>query len=222
MSINVGSTDRTTVRRAPKKTVNDIDTVRAILDAGLVAHVACVIDGQPYIMPVGYARDGDRVLFHGSSASRLFKALADGQPTCFEVTLLDGLVLARSAFESSMNYRSVIALGTCTVLEGREKEEALLRITDHLLPGRTAHARITAPQENKATMMLALDLNECSCKVSNKFPEDDPDDLVDIRYSNIWAGIVPMKEVFGEPIPDPLTVEKGIDTPDYVKAWTRG
>lgn len=222
MTINVGSTDRTKVRRAPQKTVNDDQTVRDILDAGLVAHVACVIDGQPYVMPVGYARDGDRVIFHGSSASRLFKALAAGQPTCFEVTLLDGLVLARSAFESSMNYRSVIALGTCTVLEGKEKEVALLRITDHLLPGRTSHARVTAPQEDKATIMLALNLNECSCKVSDKFPEDDPDDLVDLRYSNIWAGIVPIKEVFGDPIPDPLTVEKGIETPDYVKDWTRG
>ena len=221
MSNPVGATDRTKVRRAPGKTVNEREVVNAILDAGLVAHVACVVDGQPYVMPVGYARVDDKVIFHGSSASRLFKALAAGQPTCFTVTLLDGLVLARSAFESSMNYRCVIALGTCEVLEGTSKEQALLDITEHLLPGRTAHARVTAPQEDKATLMLALDLNEVSCKVSDKFPEEDPDDLVDIRYSNIWAGIVPMKEVFGEPIPDPLTVEKGIPTPDYVKTWER-
>ncbi len=221
MSNPVGATDRTKVRRAPGKTVNERDVVNAILDAGLVAHVACVVDGQPYVMPVGYARVEDKVIFHGSSASRLFKALAAGQPTCFTVTLLDGLVLARSAFESSMNYRCVIALGTCEVLEGTAKEKALLDITEHLLPGRTAHARVTAPQEDKATLMLALNLNEVSCKVSDKFPEEDPDDLVDIRYSNIWAGIVPMKEVFGEPIPDPLTVEKGIPTPDYITTWER-
>ena len=221
MNNPVGATDRTSVRRAPSKTVNDREIVNAILDAGLVAHVACVVDGQPFVMPVGYARVGDRVLIHGSTASRLFKALASGQPTCFTVTLLDGLVLARSAFESSMNYRCVIALGICEVLEGKEKEQALLDITEHLLPGRTAQARITAPKEDKATMMLALDLNEVSCKVSDKFPEDDPEDLVDIRYSNIWAGYVPMKEVFGEPVADPLTVEKGIPVPDYVKNWTR-
>ena len=221
MTHNVGATDRTKVRRAPQKTVTERDTVNAILDAGLVAHVSCVIDGQPFVMPVGYARDGDRVLIHGSSASRLFKALAAGQPTCFTVTLLDGLVLARSAFESSMNYRCVIALGVCEVLEGDAKEAALLHITDHLLPGRTAHARVSAPQESKATYMLALPLNEVSCKVSEKFPEDDPDDLKDPIYSNIWAGYVPIKEVFGDAVPDPLTVERGLDTPDYVAAWTR-
>jgi hypothetical protein len=217
----VGATSRTKVRRAPEKTVVDREIVNAILDAGLVAHVACLVDGQPFVMPVGYARDGDRVLIHGSAASRVFKALAAGQPTCLTVTLLDGIVLARSAFESSMNYRCVIALGVCEVLEGDEKEAALLRITDYLLPGRTAHARVSAPKESKATLMLALQLTEVSCKVSENFSEDDPDDLVDPIYSNIWAGYVPLKEVLGEPVPDPLTLEKGLPVPKYIKDWSR-
>lgn len=221
MQNSVGATDRTAVRRFPEKAVTDRARVNAILDAGLVAHVSCVVDGQPFVIPVGYARNGDRVLFHGSTASRLFKNLATGQPCCLTVTLLDGMVLARSAFESSMNYRCVIALGSCEVLEGEEKEAALIRITDHLLPGRTDHARKAAPKESKATLMLALNLDEVSCKVSEGDPDDVPSDLVDPIYSNIWAGYVPMNEVFGEPVPDPLTIEKNIPIPEYLKKWKR-
>ena len=221
MQNSVGATDRTAVRRFPEKAVTDRTTVNAILDAGLVAHVSCVVDGQPFVMPVGYARDGDRVLFHGSTASRLFKNLAAGQPCCLTVTLLDGVVLARSAFESSMNYRCVIALGSCEVLEGDEKAAALLRITDHLLPGRTDQARKAAPKESKATLMLALNLDEVSCKVSEGDPDDAPSDLVDPIYSNIWAGYVPLSEVFGEPVSDPLTIEKNIPIPEYIKKWKR-
>ena len=221
MTSPVGATDRTSVRRFPEKAVTERETVNNILDAGLVAHVSCVVDGQPFVMPVGYARDGDRVLFHGSTASRLFKTLATGQACCFTVTLLDGMVLARSAFESSMNYRCVIALGACEVLEGDEKEKALLRITDHLLPGRTDEARKAAPKESKATLMVALNLDEVSCKISAGDPDDVPSDLTDPIYSNIWAGYVPMREVFEEPVSDPLTREKNIPIPDYIKKWKR-
>ena len=221
MTTSVAGTPRTTEHRVPKTAVTEVQAVYDILDAGLVAHVACVVDGQPYVLPVGYARDGDRVLFHGSAASRLFRVLAAGQPTCFEVTLLDGLVLARSAFESSMNYRSVMALGTCVVLEGQKKEDALLRITEHLLPGRDGDARRTTPKESAATTVLALSLAECSCKVSDKHPEDDPADLVDPHHGNVWAGYVPIREVFGEPVADPQTVERNIPVPDYVRAWSR-
>ena len=221
MTNPVGATGRTSVRRFPEKAVKDLAAVHAILDAGLVAHVSCVVDGQPFVMPVGYARDGDRVYFHGSTASRLFKTLATGQPCCFTVTLLDGMVLARSAFESSMNYRCVIALGTCEVLEGEEKEAALIRITDHLLPGRTDHARKAAPKESKATLMVAMNLDEVSCKISAGDPDDVPSDLTDPIYSNIWAGYVPMREVFEEPVSDPLTSEKNIPIPDYIKKWKR-
>lgn len=209
-----GSTERTRVRRLPEKAVNDRDVLYAILDAGLVGHLAVVEGGQPFVLPVGYARDGDRVLMHGSSGSRLFRILAAGAPTCFTVTLLDGLVLARSAFESSMNYRGVMALGRCVELTGEEKDEALRRISDHLLPGRWDDIRPPSRKELAATYVLALDLDEVSVKVSEGGPEDAEEDL----FRPTWAGHVPLREVAGRPVPasdnrDPL--------PDYVLEWRR-
>ena len=214
-----GSTPRTRVKRIPEKAVTDRDVAYAILDAGLVAHVAVVTDDQPYVVPVGYARCGDEVIFHGSSASRLFRTLATGQPTCLTVTLLDGLVLARSLFESSMHYRTVMALGTCRQLEGDEEVQALLDLSEVLMPGRAAEARHPAPQELKATITLALPLDEISVKVGEGPPEDVPEDLVDPAYSAIWAGWVPITESFGEPVPDELAA--GIPVPDYVTRWRR-
>ena len=149
-----GSTARTRVRRLPDKAVTDRDTAYSILDSGLVAHVAVVTGGQPYVVPVGYARIADEVVFHGSSASRLFTTLATGAPTCLTVTLLDGMVLARSLFESSMHYRTVMALGSCRLLEGDEEVRALLELSEQLMPGRTTEARHPAPQELKATITL--------------------------------------------------------------------
>jgi uncharacterized protein len=212
-----GSTDRTTVRRLAEKTVNDRATGYAILDAGFVAHVS-VADptGQPYVVPVGYARDGDRVLFHGSTGSRLFRGLADGQPTCLTVTLLDGMVLARSTFESSMQYRGVMALGRCTVLEGADKDHALEVITEHLLPGRWSEARHPNRKELAATLVLALPLDEMSVKVADGPPEDEDDDIA----RPIWAGVVPLREAFGEPVPAPDLVEP-YPVPEYVKTWNR-
>lgn len=217
MPINVGSTKRTELRRVPKKEVLDSQAVKSILDESLFGNLACIVDGQPYIMPVGFARHEDQILIHGSSASRLLKALAQGQPTCFSTTILDGLVVARSAMNSSMNYRSVMALGVCRELEGEEKFRALDLIMERLLPGRTKDARPTSPKEEKATTVLALDLAECSCKIGSKYPEDDPEDLVDEVYGEIWAGIIPIKEVFGQPIPDPQTLKKRIPLPEYFK-----
>lgn len=212
-----GSTERTTVRRLAEKTVNDRATAYAILDAGFVAHLAVVDDqGQPYVVPVGYARDGDRVLFHGSTGSRLFRGLADGRPTCLTVTLLDGLVLARSTFESSMQYRGVMVLGGCTVLEGADKDLALEVITEHLLPGRWSEARHPNKKELAATLVLSLPLDEISVKVSDGPPEDEEDDLT----RPIWAGVVPLRESFGEPVPAPDLVGD-FPVPDYVKAWRR-
>jgi nitroimidazol reductase NimA-like FMN-containing flavoprotein (pyridoxamine 5'-phosphate oxidase superfamily) len=212
-----GSTDRTTIRRLPEKTVNDRATGYAILDAGFVAHVSVLGDGgQPYVVPVGYARDGDRVLFHGSTGSRLFRGLADGQPTCLTVTLLDGMVLARSTFESSMQYRGVMVLGTCTVLEGTDKDHALEVITEHLLPGRWTEARHPNKKELAATLVLALPLAEMSVKVSEGPPDDEDDDVA----RPIWAGTVPIVEAFGAPVPAPDLLEPH-PVPDYVKAWSR-
>lgn len=214
-----GSTPRTRVKRLPDKAVTDRSTAYAILDAGLVAHVAVVTDGQPYVVPVGYARVGDDVIFHGSSASRLFTTLATGTPTCLTVTLMDGLVLARSLFESSMHYRTVMAIGTCRRLEGEEEVRALLDLSERLMPGRTSEARHPAPQELKATITLALPLDEISVKVGDGPPDDVDSDLVDPVYSRIWAGWVPITESFGEPVADELA--EGIPVPDYVTRWRR-
>jgi uncharacterized protein len=210
-----GSSERTRVRRIPEKAVADRGVLEAILDAGLVAHVGIVDDGQPYVVPVAYARDGDRLLFHGSTGSRLFRSLADGARTCVTVTLLDGLVLARSAFESSMNYRGVMALGSCTVLEGAERDDALRRISDHLLPGRWDDIRPPSRKELAATLVLALPLDEVSVKVSAGGPDDDPQDV----DRPVWAGRVPLREVFGDPQPDEAGAAHPV--PAYLERWTR-
>jgi nitroimidazol reductase NimA-like FMN-containing flavoprotein (pyridoxamine 5'-phosphate oxidase superfamily) len=212
-----GSTPRTRVRRLATKTVRDTGVLYAILDAGLVAHVAVTgPEGQPFVVPVGYARDGHRVLFHGSTGSRLFRGLAEGAPTCLTVTLLDGLVLARSTFESSMNYRSVLVLGSCSVLRAGEKLAALELITHHLLPGRWAEARHPSRKEVAATTVLALPLTETSVKVSAGPPDDQEDDI----KLPVWAGTVPITERFGTPVAAP-DLEFDLPVPTYVKRWTR-
>lgn len=214
-----GASDRTRIRRLPGKAVADREVAYAILDAGLVAHVAVVEDEQPFVLPVGYARRDDEVLIHGSSGSRLFRALADGAHTCLTVTLLDGLVLARSAFESSMHYRSVMVLGRARRLEGDDEFDALRVLTEHLLPGRWSEARQPSRKERAATMTLALPLDEISVKVSAGAPDDDPDDLVDPVYSAVWAGTVPILSTFGEPRTDEHT-PPGTPIPDYVRGWS--
>ncbi len=210
-----GSTERTRVRRLADKTVVDRNVLNAILDAGLVAHVAVITDGQPYVVSVAYARDGDRVLFHGSTGSRLFRGLATGDSTCLTVTLIDGLVLARSAFESSINYRSVMVLGSCVVLEGDEKDRALRVISDHLLPDRWDDIRPPTKKETAATLVLALSLEECSVKVGEGGPEEAEGD----ETWPAWGGHVPIREVLGEPVPDELVTDQPV--PDYVRKWTR-
>lgn len=208
---------RTAVRRLPEKQVHDRAALDAVLDAGLVAHVAVHDDdGQPYVLPVAHARDGDRVLFHGSTASRLFRALGEGVPTCLTVTLLDGLVVARSVFESSMHYRSAMVLGAATVLEGDEQLRGLERVSEHLMPGRWADARQPSRKELSATLVLALPLVEWSVKVSDGPPDDAADDLA----LPVWAGVLPLHEQYGEPTPAP-DLRDGLDVPGYVRDWSR-
>ena len=220
MSVAPGSTDRTRIRRIPDRAVTEVDAVHAVLDAGLVAHLAVVDDGQPFVLPVGYARRGDEVIFHGSTGSRLMRALAAGQPTCLTVTLLDGLVLARSAFESSMNYRSVMVLGIARQLSGDDELDALRCVCDHLLPGRWADIRPPKAKERLATLTLALALSECSVKIRAGGPEDDPDDLADPTYAAVWGGHIPIIESFGTPGPDEHCAET-TRVPLYVRAWHR-
>lgn len=212
-----GSTPRTKLRRIPEKAVREREALNAVLDAGVVAHLAVTDDaGQPYIVPVGYARDGDRVLFHGSTGSRLFRGLAHGQQTCLTVTLLDGFVLARSTFESSMHYRGVMVLGVCEKVTGKDKMPALETITHHLLPGRWADARHPNKKELAATMVLSLSLDEASVKISAGPPDDVPED-VDMP---IWAGVVPLREVLGTPVDAP-DLRQPYPVPEYVKNWRR-
>ena len=210
-------TDRTAVRRLPEKQVRDRSVLDAVLDAGRVAHVAVRDpDGQPYVLPVAYARDGDAVLFHGSTGSRLFRSLADGAPTCLTVTLLDGLVAARSVFESSMHYRSAMVLGTATELVGEAALAGLERVSEHLMPGRWADARQPNRKELAATLVLSLPLAEWSVKISDSPPADEEEDL-DLP---VWAGVLPLHEVAGEPVPAPdLRGEPPL--PSYVDRWAR-
>jgi nitroimidazol reductase NimA-like FMN-containing flavoprotein (pyridoxamine 5'-phosphate oxidase superfamily) len=208
-------TDRTTVRRLPEKQVRDRPVLDAVLDAGRVAHVAVRDeDGQPYVVPVAYARDGDTVLFHGSTASRLFRGLAEGAPTCLTVTLLDGLVAARSVFESSMHYRSAMVLGTAHVLTGDDKLHALQQVSEHLMPGRWADARQPNRKELAATLVLSLPLDEWSVKVSDSPPDDAAEDL-DLP---VWAGVLPLREVAGDPVPAP-DLRGAPPLPAYVGEW---
>jgi len=192
-------TPRTQVRRLPKRGVYERDAINAILDEGFLCHLGFAVEGQTYVIPTGYARSGDQVYVHGSAASRMLRELISATPMCLTVTLLDGVVLARSAFHHSMNYRSVVVLGEARqVTEREEKLEALRCFTSHVLPGRWDEVRLPTDQELKATSVIALPLNEASAKVRSGPPVDDePDYALDI-----WAGIIPMRLVAGNPTPD--------------------
>ncbi len=211
------STARTRVRRLPAKQIEDRAVLDAVLDAGRVAHVAVLDDdARPYVLPVGYARAGDSVLFHGSTASRLFRSLSAGASTCLTVTLYDGLVLARSTFESSMHYRCAMVLGRAHQLDGRAKLRALETLTEHLMPGRWAEARHPNRKELAATLVLELPLTEWSVKVSDGPPDDAVEDLT----RDVWAGVVPVHEAYGEPVPAP-DLRAGTEVPGYVLGWGR-
>lgn len=215
------SQSRTTVRRLPEKQVFSRDEAYAILDDGLVGSLGISVDGQPYVLPVAYARIKNRVVFHGSTGSRLFRHAATGAPLCMSVTLLDGLVAARSLFESSMHYRSVMVFGSASVLSGEEELEALLQLSEHLLPGRTVDARHPSKKERAGTMTLAIPIDEYSVKISSGDPADLPEDLVTPPYSDIWAGYVPLTMSPGTPVTDPH-VPPRTPVPDYVQQWGRG
>lgn len=208
------TTPRTKLTRAPQRGSHDTETLYAILDEALIGHVAFVTkEGGPAVIPTLIARDGDDLLIHGSNASRAVRALRAGQEACIEVTHVDGIVLARSAFHHSMNYRSAIVYGT--LQPAPDKERALEIFTEKLVPGRWAHVRRPDAQELKGTEVLTLPLTEGSSKVRGGPPADDePDYALDT-----WAGVIPISTVRGEPIPDPV-LERHIETPDHVKALT--
>ena len=208
---------RTTVKRLPKRGVYDKDAVYAILDEGLVCHVGFAVEGQPYVIPTAYVRIGDTLYVHGSAASRMLKSLADGIPVAVTVTLLDGLVLARSAFHHSMNYRSAVLLGTARLVEDAgEKARVMDAIVEHIVPGRGAEARSPNPNELKATSVLALPIEEGSAKVRTGPPIDDAEDM----GLPVWAGVLPLRLAAGEPVAD-LALAAGTPVPAYVSGYRR-
>jgi uncharacterized protein len=209
---------RARVRRLPKRGVYDRAQVEAVLDAGLVAHLGFEHDRQPYVIPTLHARVGDRVYVHGSAASRTLRELAAGIPACLTVTLVDGIVLARSVFEHSMNYRSVVVFGTAVaVTEREEKLAALEAFTEKLVPGRWAEARGPNRTELKATSVLRLPLDEASAKIRTGGPDDG--DTPDAELE-VWAGHLPLVVRALDPVPDPA-LRPGIPLPDALRDYRR-
>jgi uncharacterized protein len=205
------TTARTRVRRAPKRAAYDRATVEAILDEGLVCHLAFVHDGHPFCVPTLHARVGDVVYLHAATKAR-WATVAEA---CLTVTLVDGLVLARSAFHHSMNYRSATVVGPLrAVVSAREKLDALEAFTERLAPGRWDHVRPPSRQELKATAVLALPLEEASAKVRTGDPVDDDED----HALAVWAGVVPLRTQAGAPVPD-ARLAAGIGVPEHVRAW---
>jgi uncharacterized protein len=205
-------TERSRVRRIPKRGLYDRDTINAILDAHFLCQVAVVHQGVPHIIPTLYARDGDRVILHGSSKNHLLSALRDGAECCLSVTLLDGIVVARSAFHHSANYRSVTLYGQGQAITAPdERMRAFEVLTNYLLPGRWDECRPPNPTELKATLVIALPITEGSAKVRSGPPIDDEEDY----QSNYWAGLIPLETRALDPIPDPL-LKRGIEVPKNV------
>lgn len=205
-------TKRTRIKRLPKRAHYDRASVHAILDAGAIAHVGYLIDGEPYVTPTAYWRQGEHVYWHGSSASRAIRAMAAGSPVCLTVSHLDGLVMARSAFHHSVNYRSVMAFGTATLVEDRaHKLAALEDFVERLYPGRWAELRPVNAQELKATTVLFMDLREVAAKIRTGPPVDDEEDYA----LPIWAGVVPVTLATGAPVDDARNLP-GVKRPAYL------
>jgi len=210
-------TERTQVKRLPKRGKYDAETVYKILDEAFVCHVGFVVDGQPFVIPTNFGRVADTVYLHGSAASRMLRTLSGGIPVCVTVTLVDGLVLARSAFHHSVNYRSVVILGTAKLVEDpTEKMEALRLFTEHIMKGRWDEIRRPNEQELKGTIVLALPLEEVSAKVRVGGPVDDEED-----YSlPVWAGVLPLAQTKGTPLPD-TRLKEGTAVPQYITNYSR-
>jgi uncharacterized protein len=213
----IRQTTRTKLKRLPKRGHFDRDTINSILDEAFICHVGFVVDGQPYVIPTSYGRVKNDLYIHGSSASRMLRTLADGVATCVTVTIVDGLVLARSAFHHSINYRSVVVLGTAVlVTDADEKNRALEAITEHIVPGRWADVRWPNDLELKATSVLRLPINEASAKIRTGDPVDDEED----HDLNVWAGVIPLSTVAGTPIDD-TKLTPGIEPEAYITSYKR-
>jgi nitroimidazol reductase NimA-like FMN-containing flavoprotein (pyridoxamine 5'-phosphate oxidase superfamily) len=218
MRESMRTTAKTRLRRLPERGRFERDAIYQILDEGFVCHVGFTADGLPFVIPTAYARVGDRLMIHGSAASRMLRALAREAEVCVTVTLLDGLVLARSAFHHSMNYRSVVIFGGAQVVSDKqEKLEALRAFTEHVVPGRWKDVRRPSENELKATLVLSLDLDEASAKVREGPPVDDERDY----ELDVWAGVIPLRLTAGAPVDDEKLSE-GIAVPQYASIYKRG
>ena len=192
-------TARNKVKRIPDRGHYDSETLYSILDDGYICHMGFSVDGQPFVIPTLYGREDNKIYVHGATTSRMLKAIQDGIPVCLTVTHLDGLVLARSAFHHSMNYRSAVVFGTAKLVSEEEKNEALRIISENILKGRWEEARKPNAKELKATSVLALEIEEASSKIRTGPPGDEKEDY----ELPIWAGVIPMKYQYGEAIDDP-------------------
>ena len=212
---NTPHAERTRVRRHPERGVYEQETIAAILDEALYCHVGFTVNGQPYVLPTIHARVGNDLYIHGAAASRMLGAMAEGVPVCVTATLLDGLVLARSVFSHSMNYRSAVILGVAAdVADEAEKNAALEAIVEHVVPGRWREARHPSTVELRSTRVLKVPLDEASAKVRTGGPKDASDDL----RLPVWAGVIPLALVPGAPIPD-AQLSPEIAEPDYVRGY---
>ena len=208
---------RTRVVREPQRGVYDRNTAYKILDEGFICHVGFVVDGQPFVIPTGYGRAGDNLYIHGSAASRMLRRINERVAVCVTVTLLDGLVLARSIFNHSMNYRSVVILGTAVAVnDTQEKLEALRLLSEHILPGRWAESRQPNAKELKATLVMRLPIEEFSAKVRQGPPLDDEADYA----FPTWAGVIPLEMVAGRPVNDPR-LDPARAVPAYAQHYSR-
>jgi len=213
-----GPTPRTTVRRLPERGRYDAQTIHSVLDAAFICHVGFVDEGQPFVIPTAFARVGERLYVHGSAASRMLKTLGSGAPACVTVTLVDGLVLARSAFHHSINYRSVVVVGPATeVVDPAEKARALDAIVEHIVPGRGSEVRAPTENELKATRAFWFPLDEASAKLRTGPPKDDEEDYA----LRVWAGELPLRLTPQAPVADPRMPD-GIPLPEHVSGWPRG
>lgn len=208
---------KTRIHRLPKRGHYDQETIYQILDEALICHVGFVENGQPYVIPINFARVDDTVVLHGAKASRLLKHIEAGNPVCVEATIVDGLVLARSVFHHSVNYRSVVLFGTGYAIEDEaEKMSALRAVTEHLIPGRWDEARLPNQKEMNATRVVAIKIDEASAKVRIGPPGDDEEDYT----LPVWAGVLPIQEMPLAPIQDELQ-SSSVRLPDYIAAYSR-
>ena len=214
---NFSTTDRSRIKRKPERGLYDRETIHQILDEALICHVGFVENTQPYVIPINFARLGDTIFLHGAIASRLLKHIAGGHALCVEVTLVDGLVLARSVFNHSINYRSVVLYGSGRLVEeDQAKLAALEAITEHLIPGRWREARLPNAKELKATSVVSIRIDEGSAKVRSGSPGDDEADYA----LPVWAGVLPLQEMALSPVPDERMAQD-VAVPAYITNYSR-